>query len=44
MTEKPPICDECKKEVPLFDHFVKHKDGRLLCMKCFDAKVKSGEI
>lgn len=42
---KVPICSECGKEIPLFGKYRKNdKTGQILCILCFDKKVKEGEI
>lgn len=45
MTEKIPVCKKCGFEIPVGGKFAKNdRDGTILCEKCFNELVESGEI
>ena len=43
MTEKF-ICAECKREIKVFEKYMKHTDETILCLDCYNKLIKNGEI
>lgn len=41
---KKMVCVECGIEIMIGMKYMKHENGVVLCMPCFEKLVKSGEI
>lgn len=39
-----PVCSKCKFPIAIFQKFLLHDDGTVLCEKCFNKLREKGEI